>query len=135
MTFKKDGLGRVMNLGVGMVGALIGRLIFNAFRIVLGFGDLKVTFEDLIAAFLGSLLLIVVRRNTVHFNLIERLQHAVRFLFSTSLHPREERHRHAGSGAGWLGIEWPSTDRRWSVADSPAGGHLETHFRRSRNSL
>jgi len=121
MTFKKEGLGRVMNLGVGMVGALIGGLIFNVFRIDLGFGDLNVTFEDLIAAFLGSLLLIDLRRNTVHFNLIERLHHAVRFLFSTSLHSRETRHRHAGSGDGWLGIEWPSTDRRWSVADSLAG--------------
>jgi len=60
VTFKKEGLGRVMNLGVGMVGALIGGLIFNVLGIDLGLGELKVTFEDLIAAFLGSLLLIVV---------------------------------------------------------------------------
>ena len=60
VTFKKEGLGRVMNLGVGMVGALVGGLIFNVLGIDLGLGDLKVTFEDLIAAFLGSLLLIVV---------------------------------------------------------------------------
>jgi uncharacterized membrane protein YeaQ/YmgE (transglycosylase-associated protein family) len=60
VTFKKEGLGRWTNLGVGMVGALIGGLIFNVFHIDLGLGELKVTFEDLIAAFLGSLLLIVV---------------------------------------------------------------------------
>lgn len=60
MTFRKEGLGRVTNLGVGMVGALIGGVIFNVFNIDLGLGDLKVTFEDLIAAFLGSLLLITV---------------------------------------------------------------------------
>ena len=60
VTFKKEGLGRWTNLGVGMVGALIGGLIFNVFHIDLGLGDLKVTFEDLIAAFLGSLLLIIV---------------------------------------------------------------------------
>lgn len=60
MTFRKEGLGRVTNLGVGMVGALIGGIIFNVFNIDLGLGDLKVTFEDLIAAFLGSLLLIAV---------------------------------------------------------------------------
>jgi uncharacterized membrane protein YeaQ/YmgE (transglycosylase-associated protein family) len=60
VTFKKEGLGRWTNLGVGMLGALIGGLIFNVFGISLGLGDLKVTFEDLIAAFLGSLLLIVV---------------------------------------------------------------------------
>ena len=60
VTMSAEGLGRVMNLGVGMVGALIGGLIFNVLGIDLGLGDLKVTFEDLIAAFLGSLLLIVV---------------------------------------------------------------------------
>ena len=59
-TFKKEGLGRITNLGLGMMGALIGGLIFNIFGIDLGLGDLTVTFEDLIAAFLGSLLLIVV---------------------------------------------------------------------------
>jgi len=60
VTFKKEGLGRWTNLGVGLVGALIGGLIFNVFKIDLGLGELKVTFEELIAAFLGSLLLIVV---------------------------------------------------------------------------
>ncbi len=60
VTFKKEGLGRWTNLGVGMIGALIGGLIFRVFHIDLGLGDLKVTFEDLIAAFLGSLLFVVV---------------------------------------------------------------------------
>jgi uncharacterized membrane protein YeaQ/YmgE (transglycosylase-associated protein family) len=60
VTFKREGLGRWTNLGVGMLGALLGGLIFNVFHIDLGLGELKVTFEDLIAAFLGSLLLIVV---------------------------------------------------------------------------
>lgn len=60
VTLKKEGLGRWTNLGVGMLGALIGGLIFNVFHIDLGLGDLNVTFEDLIAAFLGSLVLIVV---------------------------------------------------------------------------
>jgi uncharacterized membrane protein YeaQ/YmgE (transglycosylase-associated protein family) len=60
VTLKKEGLGRWTNLGVGMLGALLGGLVFNVFGINLGLGDLKVTFEDLIAAFLGSLFLIVV---------------------------------------------------------------------------
>jgi uncharacterized membrane protein YeaQ/YmgE (transglycosylase-associated protein family) len=60
VTFKKEGLGRWTNLGVGMVGALIGGLIFRVFHINLGLGDLKVTFEDLIAAFSGSLLFVAV---------------------------------------------------------------------------
>jgi len=58
VTFKKEGLGRWTNLGVGMAGALIGGLLFRLFHIDLGLGDLKVTFEDLIAAFLGSLLFV-----------------------------------------------------------------------------
>ena len=60
VTFKKEGLGRWTNLGVGMVGALIGGLFVRVFHIDFGLGDLKVTFEDLIAAFVGSLLFVVV---------------------------------------------------------------------------
>lgn len=60
VTFKKEGFGRWINLAVGMIGALIGGFLFKVFHIDLGLGELKVTFEDLIAAFLGSLLLIVV---------------------------------------------------------------------------
>jgi uncharacterized membrane protein YeaQ/YmgE (transglycosylase-associated protein family) len=58
VTLKKEGLGRWMNLLVGMAGAVIGGELFSLFRINFGLGDLKVTFEDLIAAFLGSLLII-----------------------------------------------------------------------------
>jgi uncharacterized membrane protein YeaQ/YmgE (transglycosylase-associated protein family) len=59
VTFKKEGLGRWTNLGVGMVGALLGGVIFKLFRIDLGLGEIKFTVEDLIAAFLGSLLFVV----------------------------------------------------------------------------
>ena len=58
MTRKKEGLGRWTNLGVGLVGALVGGYLFNVLHIDLGLGDLKVTFEDLIAAVCGSLLFI-----------------------------------------------------------------------------
>lgn len=58
VTLKKEGLGRWMNLLIGMAGAVIGGELFRLFRIDFGLGDLKVTFEDLIAAFLGSLLVI-----------------------------------------------------------------------------
>jgi uncharacterized membrane protein YeaQ/YmgE (transglycosylase-associated protein family) len=59
VTFKKEGLGRWTNLGVGLVGALIGGGLFKLFHIDLGLGEIKITFEDLIAAFVGSLLFIV----------------------------------------------------------------------------
>ncbi len=58
VTFKKEGLGRWTNFVIGMIGAVIGGELFRLFRINLGLGELKVTFEDLIAAFLGSLLVI-----------------------------------------------------------------------------
>jgi uncharacterized membrane protein YeaQ/YmgE (transglycosylase-associated protein family) len=60
VTLKKEGLGRWTNLGVGMIGALIGGLLFKLFRIDLHLGELKITFQDLLAAFLGSLLFVII---------------------------------------------------------------------------
>jgi uncharacterized membrane protein YeaQ/YmgE (transglycosylase-associated protein family) len=62
VTFKKEGLGRWTNFLVGIVGAFLGGEVFKLLRIDFGLGDLKVTFEDLIAAFLGSLVVILVWR-------------------------------------------------------------------------
>ena len=58
VTMKKEGLGLWANLVVGVVGAVIGGGFFRLFRINFGLGELKVTFEDLIAAFLGSVFVI-----------------------------------------------------------------------------
>jgi uncharacterized membrane protein YeaQ/YmgE (transglycosylase-associated protein family) len=58
VTLKKQGLGRWTNLGVGMVGALIGGMFLRIFKINLDLGEIK--FADLIAAFLGSLLFVAV---------------------------------------------------------------------------
>lgn len=62
VTFKKEGLGRWVNLLVGMVGAAVGGSLFRLLKVDFGLGELKVTFEDLIAAFLGSLLVIFLWR-------------------------------------------------------------------------
>ncbi|MEN6449609.1 MAG: GlsB/YeaQ/YmgE family stress response membrane protein [Thermoguttaceae bacterium] len=59
VTFKKEGLGRWTNLAIGLVGALIGGGLFKIFNIDLHLGKFDVSFEDLIAAFLGSLLFVV----------------------------------------------------------------------------
>jgi uncharacterized membrane protein YeaQ/YmgE (transglycosylase-associated protein family) len=59
VTLKKEGLGRWSNIILGLVGALIGGYLFDFFDIDLGLGEIKVTFEDLIAAVGGSLLLIL----------------------------------------------------------------------------
>ena len=60
VTRKKGGFGRYVNLGIGLVGALIGGLVFDFFNIDLGLGSLAITFEDLISAFVGSLFFLAV---------------------------------------------------------------------------
>ena len=62
MTFTKRGFGPWANMGVGMLGALVGGLIFRLLHIDLGLGEIKITFEDLISAFVGSLLCIIAWR-------------------------------------------------------------------------
>jgi uncharacterized membrane protein YeaQ/YmgE (transglycosylase-associated protein family) len=53
---QKTGFGRLGNLGVGLVGALIGGLLFNLLNIDLGLGNISISFEDLLSAFVGSLI-------------------------------------------------------------------------------
>jgi uncharacterized membrane protein YeaQ/YmgE (transglycosylase-associated protein family) len=56
----KEGFGRVVNLGIGLVGALVGGFFFKIFNIDLGLKNIVFSFEDLVAAFLGSLLFLLV---------------------------------------------------------------------------
>jgi uncharacterized membrane protein YeaQ/YmgE (transglycosylase-associated protein family) len=56
VTFSKKGLGFWTHVGLGMLGALVGGVLFSVLRIDLGLGELKITGEDLVAAFAGSLL-------------------------------------------------------------------------------
>jgi len=58
VTRSKKGYGRVPNLFLGLVGAVVGGVVFEIFSIDLGLGDLSVSFEDLIAAFVGSALVL-----------------------------------------------------------------------------
>ena len=55
VTFSRKGFGFWTNIGLGMLGALVGGFLFWLFRIDLGLGEIKVTGEDLVAAFTGSL--------------------------------------------------------------------------------
>ncbi len=59
---QREGFGRLGNLGVGLSGALIGGLLFKLFRIDLGLAEMSISLEDLIAALVGSLLLLGVVR-------------------------------------------------------------------------
>ena len=56
---KKEGFGWLTNFGIGLAGAIIGGLIFWIFRIDLGLSQLSISAQDLVAAFLGSLLLLL----------------------------------------------------------------------------
>ncbi len=56
----KVGFGRAANIGIGLVGALVGGFFLKIFNINLGLRNIVVSFEDLVAAFLGSLLFLFV---------------------------------------------------------------------------
>ena len=58
VTFSRSGFGRWINLGVGMLGAVVGGFLFSLLGINLGLGEIKIALEDVISAFLGSLLCI-----------------------------------------------------------------------------
>jgi uncharacterized membrane protein YeaQ/YmgE (transglycosylase-associated protein family) len=59
VTFSKQGLGFWTNIGIGMLGAVVGGFLFWLLGINLRLGEIKVSLEDLISAFAGSLLCIV----------------------------------------------------------------------------
>ncbi len=52
----REGFGRWTNLGVGLIGAAVGGFLFDLFGIDLGLGELAISFQDLVAAFVGSLI-------------------------------------------------------------------------------
>ena len=52
--------GLFSKLVIGLMGALLGGFLFDLLNINLGLGNLTIAFEDLIAAFVGSLIFLVV---------------------------------------------------------------------------
>ena len=60
VAMNKVGLGLWKNIFVGMIGAIIGGGIFKLLKIDLGLGRLNISFEELIAAFVGSFIVILV---------------------------------------------------------------------------
>jgi uncharacterized membrane protein YeaQ/YmgE (transglycosylase-associated protein family) len=59
VTRKKKGFGRAKNLGLGLLGALIGGGLINLFKIDFGLGEVRIGFDELIAAFVCSLILLI----------------------------------------------------------------------------
>lgn len=58
----KKGFGAATNLGIGLVGALIGGLLFRLLGLDLGLGKIAVSLEDIVAATVGSILFLLVLR-------------------------------------------------------------------------
>ena len=57
----REGFGRAANIGIGLVGALIGGSLFQIFNIKIGnLASISVSLQDLVAAFTGSLVFLVV---------------------------------------------------------------------------
>jgi uncharacterized membrane protein YeaQ/YmgE (transglycosylase-associated protein family) len=57
----RAGFGRWLNLGIGLVGAIIGGFLFKVLHIDLGVvGAVTVTSESVVEAFVGSLIFIAV---------------------------------------------------------------------------
>ena len=48
---KREGFGRLVNLGIGMTGALIGGFLFDFLKIDLGMANISVSLQDIVAAF------------------------------------------------------------------------------------
>lgn len=55
----KRGFGWLANLGIGLVGALVGGLLFRLLRIDLGLGVISVSLEDIVAAFVGAIVCLI----------------------------------------------------------------------------
>ena len=55
----KRGYTRLTNFGIGLAGALVGGALFNLLKIDLALGRISVSVQDLIAALVGSIILLV----------------------------------------------------------------------------
>jgi uncharacterized membrane protein YeaQ/YmgE (transglycosylase-associated protein family) len=58
ITRERKGFGILRNLGVGLVGALVGGLVFRLFGIFPGLDKIAISLRDVVAAVIGSLLVL-----------------------------------------------------------------------------
>ena len=59
---RRAGFGALSNIIIGLIGALIGGFIFKVFNINLGLGSIAINVEQLVAAFVGSLIFLLILR-------------------------------------------------------------------------
>ena len=58
ITWEREGFGFLRNLGVGLAGALVGGFLFRAFGIFPDLDKIAVSLRDIVAALVGSLLVL-----------------------------------------------------------------------------
>jgi uncharacterized membrane protein YeaQ/YmgE (transglycosylase-associated protein family) len=59
ITWDRTGFGSLRNLGLGLVGALIGGYLFRWFDLLPGLDKVSVSLRDIVAAVAGSLLVLL----------------------------------------------------------------------------
>ena len=62
ITWERKGFGRVRNLALGLAGALIGGLLFRLFGLFPALDKVAISLRDVVAAVLGSLLVLIALR-------------------------------------------------------------------------
>lgn len=58
ITWDRKGFGLLRNMGVGLVGALVGGLLFRMFGLFPGLDKIAISLRDVVAAVLGSLIVL-----------------------------------------------------------------------------
>lgn len=59
VAWKRKGFGLWRNLGIGLVGALLGGFIFRIFGLLQELDRVSISLRDVVAAFIGSLVVLV----------------------------------------------------------------------------
>ena len=58
ITWERSGFGHLRNLGLGLSGAIVGGLLFRLFGLFPILDRIAISLRDIVAAFLGSLILL-----------------------------------------------------------------------------
>jgi uncharacterized membrane protein YeaQ/YmgE (transglycosylase-associated protein family) len=57
-TWERGGFGHLRNLGLGLSGAMVGGLLFRLFELLPRLDSIAISLRDIVAAFLGSLIVL-----------------------------------------------------------------------------
>jgi uncharacterized membrane protein YeaQ/YmgE (transglycosylase-associated protein family) len=66
-TWQRKGYGRLRNFGLGLAGAVVGGLLFRVFDFLPTLERFAISVRDVVAAFVGSLIVVVALWSWGHF--------------------------------------------------------------------